>query len=69
MTSRMVDYSSRDYPYGSDEKLGVMNSFELVDTLRSLKVEIGSCKANNDIIIQVQEKQAKVNTIILQSLS
>jgi len=45
MTSKMVEYSSRDSPYGSDEQCGVGHSSDLADTLRSLKVEIRSCKA------------------------
>lgn len=52
MTSKMVDYSSLDSPYGLDEQCGVGISSDLADTLRSLNVEIRSCKANNDIIIQ-----------------
>lgn len=52
MTSKMVDYSSRDSPYGSDEQCGVGNSYDLADTLRSLKVEIRSYKVDNNIIIQ-----------------
>jgi len=64
---KMVDY--KDSPYGSDEKNGVGHSFDLVDTLRSLKEEIRSCKAPNDRIIQAQEKLAEVNATILQSFS
>jgi len=65
----MVESSSRDSPYRSDDERGVGNTFDLANTLRILKVEIRSCKADNDIIIQAQEKQAQVNVVILQSLS
>lgn len=41
----------------------------LADTLRSLKEEITSCKADNDKILRAQEKQEKLNAILLQSLS
>ena len=51
MTSKMVDYRSRDSPYGLDEQHGVGNSYDLVETLRSLKAEIRSCKEDNDKII------------------
>jgi len=51
MTGNMVDYSSQDSPYGSDEQRGVGYSSNLVDTLRSLKEEIRSCKKDNDRII------------------
>ena len=60
MTSKMVDYSSRDSPYVSDEQCGVGYSTDLAETLRSLKEEIRSCKADNDQIIQSQEKQAEL---------
>ena len=63
MASEMVDY--KDSPYESDEKHGVGHSSNLKDTLRSLKEEIRSCKANNDRIIQAQEKQIEVNDILL----
>ena len=68
MTSKMVDYSSRDSPYGSNEKRGVGNSSDLVDTLRSIKEEIRICKVDNVKIIQEHEKQVEVNAVILQSL-
>lgn len=63
----MVDY--KDSPYESEDQYGVGNSFDLVDTLRSLKEETMSCKADNDIIIQAQEKLVEINVVILQSLS
>lgn len=67
MTRKMVDY--RYSPYESDEQRGVGHSSKLEETLRNLKEEIRNCKADNDIIIQAQEKQAKFNAVILQSLS
>ena len=45
MTRNMVGYKYS--PYESYEKRGVGSSSELVDTLRSLKEEIRSCKAYN----------------------
>jgi len=50
MPNKMVDY--KDSPYESEEQRGVGNSFNLVVTLRSLKEEIKSCKADNDLIMQ-----------------
>ena len=67
MTSKIVDYKGS--PYESNEKHGVGHSFDLADTLRSLKEEIRSCKADNDKIMQAHEKQAEVNAILLHSLS
>lgn len=62
----MVDYKYS--PYESDEQSGG-HSYDLADTLRSLKKEIRSCKVDNDRTIKAQEKQAEVNAILLQSLS
>jgi len=67
MIGKMVDY--RDSPYESDKQRSVGRSSDLANTLRSLKEEIRSCKADNDKIMQAQEKQAKVNAILLKSLS
>ena len=52
MNRKMVDYSSRDSPYRSYEQHGDEYYPDMEDTLRSLKVEIKSCKANNDKLIQ-----------------
>ena len=66
MDRNMVDY--KDSPYDSYEQHGG-KSFNLVDTMRSLKEEIRICTVDNEIHIQEQEKQAEVNVILLQSLS
>ena len=65
----MVNYNSWESPYRLDKQHGDGHSPDIADTLRSLKVEIRSYKADNDRIIQAHEKQAKVIAIILQSLS
>ena len=67
MDNNMVDY--KDSPYESEEKYGVGNSYDLAVTLRILKEEIRSFKADNDIIMLTQEKQVELNAVILQSLS
>jgi len=51
MTTKMIDYSYPESPYGSDEWRGVGNSSDLADTLRILKAEIRSCKANHEKIM------------------
>ena len=56
MTSKMVDYNSHDSPYMLDEQPRDEYSSDIADTLRSLKVEIRSCKVDNDIIIHLQER-------------
>jgi len=63
MASKMVDY--KDSPYESKDLYGVGNSFGLAVTLRSLKEEIRSCKAYNDITLQAQDKLEEVNVVIL----
>lgn len=55
MMSGMVEYSSCGYPYISVEKHGEEYSLYIADTLISLKAEIRSFKADNDMIIQSQE--------------
>jgi len=54
MASKVVNYV--ESPYASDEKCGVGHTYDLADTLRSLREEIRSCKEDNDRIIQAQEK-------------
>ena len=41
----------------------------LADTVRSLMVELQSCKADNEMMMKEQEKKTKINTVLLQSLS
>ncbi len=51
MTRNIVYYNSQDSPYASNEKHGIGHSFDLVDTLRSLKVEVRICKVDNGRIM------------------
>lgn len=69
ITRKMVDYGSRDSPYGSDEQHGVGHYFDLADKFRSFKAEIRSGKEDNDKIMQAREKQVEVNAVTLKSLS
>jgi len=46
MANKVVDYIQS--PYETNEYHGVENSFDFVKTLRILKEEIRSCKANNE---------------------
>lgn len=59
MTKKMVDYTSHDSPYRSYKQHGDEWSPGIADTLRSLKQEIRSCKADNDRIIQSQERLSR----------
>lgn len=51
---------------GKRERAG---SPDWMDTLRSLRDEIRSCKANNERIIREQKRRVEVNVVILQSPS
>jgi len=55
----MVDYSSCDSPYKSVGKQGGENSPSIEDTLRSLRENIRSCKADNDRLVEAQEILAR----------
>ena len=52
MASNVVEYVESSY--ASDEQCGVGHTSDLVDTLKILKEDIRSCKADNDWIIQAQ---------------
>lgn len=67
MASNVVDYIESFY--ASDEQRGAGHASDLADALKILKEETRLCKADNDRIIQAQEKQVEVNVILLQSLS
>lgn len=51
MTSIMVDYSSRDSPYRSNEQPRDEYSLDIADTFIILKEKYRSCKVDNDRII------------------
>ena len=55
MASKVVYYI--ESPYASNEQCGVRHTSDFIDTLRSLKEEIRSCKVGNDQIIHAQEKK------------
>jgi len=59
MTSRMVEYISRDSPYISGEKYGNEYSLDKAYTLQSLKAKIRSCEVDSDRIIQSHERLAR----------
>jgi hypothetical protein len=42
---------------------------DLAETVRSLRDELQSCKADNERLIKKQEKQTEINAVFLQSLS
>ena len=54
---------NRDKEY--DERMAVETPPDLDETVRSLMDELQSCKASNDILINEQEKQMKINALLL----
>jgi len=52
MTSKMVDYSSCDSPCRLIWQHGDGYSPDIVDTLRSLRENIRSCKVDNDRLVE-----------------
>jgi hypothetical protein len=53
----------------SDKRRAVETPPDLVETVRSLMVKLQSCKGENERLIKEQEKQTKINAVLLQSLS
>jgi hypothetical protein len=53
----------------SDERRAVEIPPDLTETVRSLMVKLQSCKADNERLIKEQEKQTKINVVMLESLS
>jgi hypothetical protein len=53
----------------SDERRAIGTPPDLAETVRSLMVELQSCKADNERMMKEQEKQTEINAMLLQSLS
>jgi hypothetical protein len=53
----------------SDERKKIGTLPDLTETVRSLMVELQSCKADNERMMKEQEKQTEINAVLLQSLS
>ena len=51
-----------------DERRVAESHSDLAETVRSLMVELQSCKADNKRLIKEKEKQTKINAVLLQSL-
>jgi len=56
MMRKIVYYSSHESPYRSVGKQGDEHSLGVADTLRSLRVEIRSCKVDDDKLVEAQER-------------
>jgi hypothetical protein len=69
VTHHEVGEGSHNRDEDSDERRVVGTPPDLVETVRSLMVELQSCKADNERMIKEQEKQMEINEVLLQSLS
>jgi hypothetical protein len=69
VTHHEVGEGSHNRDEESDERRVVGTPPDLAETVRSLMVELQSCKADNERMIKEQEKQMKINAVLLQSLS
>jgi hypothetical protein len=52
----------------SDERRAMGTPPNLAETVRSLMVELQSCKADNERMMNEQEKQTEINAVLLQRL-
>jgi hypothetical protein len=52
----------------SDERRAIGTPPDLAETVKSLMVELQSCKDDNERMMKEQEKQTKINAVLLQSL-
>jgi hypothetical protein len=69
VTHHEVGEGSHNRDEESDERRAVGTPPDLAETVRSLMVELQSCKADNERMMKEQEKQTEINAVLLQSLS
>jgi hypothetical protein len=68
VTHHEVEDGSHNRDEESDERRVVETPPDLAETVRSLMVKLQSCKDDNERLIKEQEKQTKINAVLLQSL-
>jgi hypothetical protein len=69
MTCHEVGDGSHNRDKESDERRAVETPPNLAETVRSLRTELHSFKADNERLIKEQEKKIEINAKFLQSLS
>jgi hypothetical protein len=69
VTHQEVGEGSHNRDEESDERRAIGTPPDLAETVRSLMVELQSCKADNERMMKEQEKQTEINAVLLQSLS
>ena len=68
VTHHEVGDGSHNRDEESNERRAVETPPDLAEIVRSLMVELQSCKADNERLIKEQDKQTETNAILLQSL-
>jgi hypothetical protein len=69
VTHQEMGEGSHNRDEESDERRAIGTPPDLAETVRSLMVELKSCKADNERMMKEQEKQTEINVVLLQSLS
>jgi hypothetical protein len=69
VTHQEVGEGSHNRDEESNERRAIRTPPDLAETVRSLMVELQSCKADNERMMKEQEKQTEINAVLLQSLS
>jgi hypothetical protein len=69
VTHQEMGEGSHNRDKESDERRAIGTPPDLAETVRSLMVELQSCKADNERMMKEQEKQTEINAVLLQSLS
>jgi hypothetical protein len=69
VTHHEVREGSHNRDEDFDERRAVGTPPDLAETVRSLMVELQSCKVDNERMMKEQEKQTEINVVLLQSLS
>jgi hypothetical protein len=69
VTQQEVGEGSHNRDEESDKRREIGTPPDLSETMRSLMVELQSCKANNERMMKEQEKKTEINAVLLHSLS
>jgi hypothetical protein len=69
VTHQDMGEGSHNRDEDSDERRAIGTPPDLADIVRSLMVELQSCKADNERMMKEQEKQTEINAVLPQILS
>jgi hypothetical protein len=69
VTHQEMGEGSHNRDEESEKRRAIGTPPDLAETVRSLMVELQSCKADNERMMKEQEKKTEINAVLLQSLS